>query len=89
MFGKIGAGEIILILAIVLIVFGPTKLPALAKSIGQAFNEFRQEKRTDTEGFEKAAECVECGQCEDICPQKLPIRELLKQVAETFEKNPV
>ncbi|MBQ7874144.1 MAG: twin-arginine translocase TatA/TatE family subunit [Oscillospiraceae bacterium] len=42
MFGKIGVGELLLILGIVLIVFGPAKLPALAKSIGQAFNEFRK-----------------------------------------------
>lgn len=33
----------------------------------------------------KASDCIECGQCEDICPQHLPIRELLKQAAEQFE----
>ena len=33
----------------------------------------------------KASDCIECGACEEICPQHLPIRELLKQAAETFE----
>lgn len=33
----------------------------------------------------KASECIECGQCEDICPQHLPIRDLLKQAAAQFE----
>ena len=35
----------------------------------------------------KASDCIGCGACEDICPQKLPIRELLKQVKEYFEQN--
>lgn len=35
----------------------------------------------------KASECIECGACEDACPQHLEIRELLKTVVETFEKE--
>ena len=32
-----------------------------------------------------ATQCVRCGKCEKVCPQHLPIRELLKDVAKTFE----
>ena len=32
----------------------------------------------------KAENCVGCGQCEDVCPQKLPIRKLLQDVADAF-----
>jgi len=34
----------------------------------------------------KASSCIECGLCEDICPQHLEVRRLLKVVAEEFEK---
>lgn len=36
----------------------------------------------------KASLCEECGQCEEICPQGLPIRELLKETAKTFNDVP-
>ena len=38
------------------------------------------------EGHGKASDCIRCGKCERVCPQHLPIRELLKNVARTFEK---
>jgi len=33
-----------------------------------------------------AAYCTLCGECEEKCTQKIPIREYLKEAAETFEK---
>ncbi|OMH40669.1 twin-arginine translocase TatA/TatE family subunit [Desulfurobacterium indicum] len=42
MFGGIGTNELILILIITLLIFGPSKLPDLAKSMGKAINEFRK-----------------------------------------------
>ena len=36
-------------------------------------------------GGEKASACVQCAQCEDACPQHLPIISLLEEVAETLE----
>ena len=34
----------------------------------------------------KASDCLQCGQCEGVCPQHLPIIENLQKIAAIFEK---
>ncbi len=47
-------------------------------------NFYYNEVHTKTGG--KASACIACGKCEKACPQHLPIRNLLKDVAKEFEK---
>ena len=34
----------------------------------------------------RASDCIKCGKCEKACPQHLPIRKLLEDIAKEFEK---
>ena len=34
---------------------------------------------------ERASNCTECGECEKLCPQMIPIQETLKKIKKTFE----
>ena len=34
----------------------------------------------------RASDCLKCGKCEKICPQHLPVRKLLEEVAKEFDK---
>lgn len=52
---NLGATELVLILVVVLILFGPSKLPGLGKSIGEAIRGF---KKGINEGDEKPAQVV-------------------------------
>jgi sec-independent protein translocase protein TatA len=42
MFGSIGMPELLIILTIALIIFGPRKLPELGRSLGRSLSEFRR-----------------------------------------------
>ena len=46
---NLGGGEIILILALILILFGARKLPELAKGLGQGIKEFKKATREVTD----------------------------------------
>jgi sec-independent protein translocase protein TatA len=42
MFGSIGFPEMMIILIVALLVFGPKKLPEIGKSVGKAIREFKK-----------------------------------------------
>jgi len=55
MFG-IGMTELIVILVIALLIFGPNKLPELARSLGKGFGEFRRASYDLRQSLMEAAE---------------------------------
>jgi sec-independent protein translocase protein TatA len=58
MFGlfSLGGGEIILVLALVLILFGAKKLPELAKGLGQGIKEFKKATREVTDEIQNSTD---------------------------------
>ena len=56
MLGGLGTGEVIIILIIALVLFGPNKLPELARSVGSALGEFKMAQKAtefDLSGFDE------------------------------------
>jgi len=51
MFG-LGITELLLILAIVLLFFGPTKLPQLASGLGKALRSFKKASNGESDGHD-------------------------------------
>jgi predicted aldo/keto reductase-like oxidoreductase len=48
-------------------------------SIGGSLNTFRRPYSSWMKDKTDASQCTECGQCEEVCPQNLPIIEQLKK----------
>jgi sec-independent protein translocase protein TatA len=63
MFGNIGFPELLTILAIALLIFGPKKLPEVGRSIGKAVREFR---RTSDEIKDRIEEEIRASEFKDI-----------------------
>jgi TatA/E family protein of Tat protein translocase len=63
MFGNIGLPELLIILVIALLIFGPKKLPEVGRSLGRAIREFR---RTSDEIKEKIEQEIQAEELKDI-----------------------
>jgi sec-independent protein translocase protein TatA len=55
MLGNLGGVHLLIILGIVILLFGATKLPALAKGLGQSINIFKKEMGEDEKKASDAA----------------------------------
>jgi len=53
MFGSIGTNEIVLIMLIALLVFGPKKLPEIGRTLGSAMRELKKAARDFTSSMEQ------------------------------------
>jgi sec-independent protein translocase protein TatA len=60
MFGSFGVMELVLILAIVVVIFGASKLPQLGKGLGEGISNFRdglaKSTRDDTKALPKSSD---------------------------------
>jgi TatA/E family protein of Tat protein translocase len=72
MFGNVGGSELFLILLIVLVFFGPSKLPELAKGMGKAISEFKKASRDIEDELRKEVTKVDetIKKIEENVPQK-------------------
>jgi sec-independent protein translocase protein TatA len=74
--GGIGVPELLIVLLIVLVLFGSTRLPKLAKSLGQASREFKKGiDDKDTEGQDDAPAAAD----EQITMSKADLDALLAE----------
>lgn len=72
MFPNLGMSELILILVIALVIFGPRKLPEVGKSLGKTFNEFRRASLSSISEVNSATE---------------EVKEEIKKVTEIVQKK--
>ncbi len=78
MFENIGAGEILLILLVVLIFFGPKKIPELANSLGKGLRKFNEAK----EGFESQVKTAMKEPMEALTGAKQGFEAKMREIAE-------
>jgi len=80
---NLGGGEIILILAVVLLLFGAKKLPELAKGLGQGIKEFKKATRDVTDEMHNAMEETPASPQRKLPPATVVATEPERTVSQT------
>ena len=86
---NIGLPELLIIVAIALIVFGPNKLPELAKAFGRAMREFKKATEEVKESFEAETKDLEELKSTLIGEKERFISDMAEEVSETKEETSV
>ena len=81
---NIGLPELLIIAAIALIVFGPNKLPELAKAFGRAMREFKKATEEVKESFE--AETKDLEELKDSLAQENLLGDLTGEITTPIEE---
>lgn len=76
MFGSIGGVELLVILVIGLLVFGPRRLPEIGRAIGRSLAEFRRATQELKEQIEKEVDLKEADVREDLRSVDTEIRRI-------------
>ncbi len=77
MFGSIGMPELIIILVIALIIFGPRKLPELGKSLGRSLNEFKKASTDLQNTLEQEIKIEEQKEAAAKAPAPAPVADVV------------
>lgn len=76
--------EILIILLVALLLFGPRKLPELGRSLGQSIREFQKGAKSIREEFEKAADVKELREIKEDLSKPLEVKpEATKEEAKS------
>lgn len=77
MFENVGGAEILLVLLVILIFFGPKKIPELAQSLGKGLRKFNETK----DGFQTQVSAVMKEPLESIQEAKLGFEAKIKEAS--------
>ncbi len=85
MFGNIGLQELMVIMTIALLVFGPKKLPEVGRTIGKAIREFKKSTDEIKDKFEEQIRAEDFKSLQDDLKKDLREVDIRKDLIEDGE----